>query len=42
MKGLTRELMCLRAANELKEGMYVNLGTGLPSQVKDFVEEEVL
>ena len=42
MKGLTRELMCLRAANELKEGMYVNLGTGLPSQVKDFVGEEVI
>lgn len=42
MKGLTRELMCLRAANELKEGMYVNLGTGLPSQVKDFVEDEVI
>jgi 3-oxoacid CoA-transferase subunit B len=42
MKGLTRELMCLRAAKELREGAYVNLGTGLPSRVKDFVEGEVI
>jgi 3-oxoacid CoA-transferase B subunit len=40
-KGLTRELMCLRATQELKEGMYVNLGIGLPTQVAGFIPPEM-
>ena len=35
--GLTRELMALRAAKELQDGMYVNLGIGLPTLVSQFV-----
>ena len=35
--GLTRELICLRAAKELHEGMYVNLGFGLPGFVSNFI-----
>ncbi|MDP2953408.1 MAG: 3-oxoacid CoA-transferase subunit B, partial [Chloroflexota bacterium] len=38
-KGLTRELIALRVAKELKDGMCVNLGTGLPSLVTDFIPE---
>lgn len=41
-RGLTRELICLRASKELKPGMYVNLGIGMPAQVADFVEEGVI
>lgn len=37
--GLTRELICLRAAKELHEGMYVNLGIGLPGLVSNFIFE---
>jgi len=35
--GLTDELMALRAANELEEGMYVNLGIGLPTMVSNWI-----
>ncbi len=38
-KKLTRELMCLRAVKELREGMYVNLGIGIPTQVANFIPE---
>ncbi|NVM26105.1 MAG: 3-oxoacid CoA-transferase subunit B [Desulfobacterales bacterium] len=38
-KGLTRELMCLRAVEELREGMYVNLGIGIPTQVANFIPD---
>ena len=34
--------MCLRAAKELKPGMYVNLGIGLPTQVANFAPEGVI
>lgn len=37
MKGLSRELICLMAARELKDGMYVNLGFGLPTLVSNFL-----
>ncbi len=37
MNGLTRELMAIRAAQELQDGMFVNLGIGLPSLVSDFI-----
>ena len=38
---LTRELVCMRVARELREGMYVNLGVGLPSLVANFVPEDL-
>ena len=40
-KGLTRELMCLRATKELKEGMYVNLGIGIPTEVAGFIPPDM-
>ncbi len=39
--GLTRELMALRAAKELQDGMYVNLGIGLPTLVSQFVDSGI-
>ena len=40
-KGLTRELMCIRAAKEILEGMYVNLGIGLPLYAANFIPEDI-
>lgn len=37
---LTRELICLRIAKELKDGMYVNLGFGLPTMVSNFIRPD--
>ncbi len=37
--GLTVELMALRAAKELREGYYVNLGFGLTAMIPNFVPE---
>ncbi|HIE17521.1 MAG TPA: 3-oxoacid CoA-transferase subunit B [Dehalococcoidia bacterium] len=42
MTGLSRDLICLRASKELKPGMYVNLGIGLPTQVANFTPEGVI
>jgi len=44
MRGLTKELIALRVANELRDGMYVNLGFGMPALVPQFipVDREVL
>ncbi len=39
-RGLTRELIALRVARELDEGMVVNLGIGLPTLVANFVAPE--
>lgn len=39
--GLSRELIALRAAKELSEGMYVNLGIGLPTLVSQFIPEDM-
>lgn len=36
---LSRELIALRAAKELSEGMYINLGIGLPTLVSQFIPE---
>lgn len=40
--GLSKDLICLRAARELKPGMYVNLGIGLPTQVANFAPKGVI
>lgn len=39
--GLSNELIALRVAKELREGMYVNLGIGLPTLVSQFVPEDL-
>lgn len=36
--GLTRELIALRVARELRAGTVVNLGIGLPTQVANYVD----
>ncbi len=40
-EGLTRELIALRIASELKDGYYVNLGIGLPTLVSNFLPPDV-
>ena len=40
-QGLTRELIALRVAKELKDGMYVNLGFGLPTLTSLFLPEGI-
>jgi 3-oxoacid CoA-transferase subunit B len=39
--GLSRELIALRAVKEVRDGMYVNLGIGLPTLVSQFIPEGV-
>lgn len=39
--GLSRELIALRATKELSEGIYVNLGIGLPTLVSQFIPEDM-
>jgi 3-oxoacid CoA-transferase subunit B len=40
--GISRELMAVRAARELRPGMYVNLGIGLPTLVSNFIDPGVI
>ncbi len=37
----TRDQMAARAAKELKDGFYVNLGIGIPTLVSNYVPEEI-
>ena len=37
--GQSKELIALRVVKELREGMYVNLGIGLPSLVSQYIPE---
>ena len=39
--GIPRELMAMRVARELRDGMVVNLGIGLPTLVADYVPDEM-
>ena len=39
--GLTRELIALRVSRELRDGMAVNLGIGLPTLVAGFIPKDV-
>ena len=39
--GLSKELIALRVVEELQEGMYVNLGIGLPSLVSQYIPEDL-
>jgi len=40
-RGLTREQIAMRAAQELRDGFYVNLGIGIPTLVANYIPEGI-
>jgi 3-oxoacid CoA-transferase B subunit len=40
-KGLTRELIALRITREFRDGMYINLGAGIPTIIQNFLPSEM-
>jgi 3-oxoacid CoA-transferase subunit B len=39
-EGLPREMIAMRVAREIKDGMYVNLGIGIPTLVSDWITDK--
>ena len=39
--GLSREQMAARAAQDITDGSYVNLGIGMPEMIAQFIPEEI-
>ena len=37
-EGLPREMIAMRVSREIKDGMYVNLGIGIPTLISDWIE----
>jgi len=42
LKGIARELVALRIANEIPDGSYVNLGIGIPTLVSNWIGDRDL
>ena len=39
-EGLPREMIAMRVSREIKDGMYVNLGIGIPTLISDWIAEK--